>query len=80
MNNDKHELEFEETELAADHTPHSVLPDNKKSGDSTDTATYCRGMSCRKKIILAAIATLALLAIILVCARWCWKCGCGDKK
>ncbi|MGA3050656.1 MAG: hypothetical protein ABSE00_01870 [Chitinispirillaceae bacterium] len=79
MPTDKHDPESEGTELAADNIPHSAQSDNKKSGDLIDTATCCRGMSCRKKIILAATAALALFAITLACSRWCRHCRHGNK-
>ncbi len=80
MTNDKHDPEVAGTEPAAGQAPHSALPDNKGTNPSIGATTCCSGMSCRKKIILGAIAALAFLAIILACSRWCRKCRCRNEE
>jgi hypothetical protein len=79
MTTDKLDPAFDETELAATHAAHATAKPDKEEDDSTDVSSCCRGMSCRKKIIIGVAAALVLIAVIVACTRCFRKCGCQDK-
>ncbi len=57
-----------------------VNPQTTDSADPVENSGCCRGMSCRKKILIGiavAIVLIGIIAAIVGCMR---NCKCGESK